>query len=74
MIICDGCPAAYHSHCADEDPKLNDDALALLMDDDDDASWFCQFCKAENPINYGDLLWTKAGVHRYVRNERRKLH
>ena len=41
-------------------------ALSLLDDDDDDeSSWFCPYCKGDNPIMYGDLLWTKAGVHRW---------
>lgn len=69
LIICDGCPAAYHCHCADQrsERNLGDDmALSLLDDDDDDeSSWFCPYCKGDNPIMYGDLLWTKAGVHRW---------
>ena len=69
LIICDGCPAAYHSNCADhKSDELPDDDIDMtisLLDDEDDSTWFCPYCKDDNPILYGDALWTKAGVHKW---------
>ena len=39
--------------------------MEALLCEEDESVWFCAYCKDDNPIMYGDLLWTKAGNHRW---------
>ena len=63
LIICDGCPAAYHRHCATGDPETGNDDFWDEVEDEN--TWYCPYCKSDNQIMYNDLLWTKAGNHRW---------
>ena len=42
-----------------------DESLEALLSEEDESVWFCAYCKDDNPIMYGDLLWTKAGNYRW---------
>ena len=52
-VICDGCPAAYHTHCIDG--YIPADGLEAMGE----SHWFCPHCSAGEFITYGDLIWAK---------------
>ena len=54
LVICDGCPAAYHQSCLE---KKDDNMLDSL-----DNSWFCPNCSIGFPFRYGDIVWAKVNI------------
>ena len=57
LVCCDTCPAAFHAECRDD------------LDGIPEGAWQCDNCKRGEKPRYGDVVWVKFGVFRYVYHE-----
>lgn len=54
LVCCDTCPASFHPECTDELTGIPE------------GSWKCQDCRQHKKPKYGDIVWVKFGVYRYL--------
>ena len=54
LVCCDACPASFHSECIDG------------VDGIPEGAWRCEDCLNHKKPKYGDIVWVKFGVYRYV--------
>jgi len=54
LVCCDTCPASFHPECTDELKGIPEGA------------WKCKDCREHNKPKYGEIVWVKFGVYRFV--------
>ena len=53
LICCESCPAAFHAECIEETGIP-------------EGRFFCRDCKDGKELLYGEIVWVKLGMYRYV--------
>jgi len=57
LLCCDGCPAAFHPECLEDDD--------IEKETEGDNAWHCSDCQAGHKCMVGDVVWNKFGAHRW---------
>lgn len=57
LLCCDGCPAAFHPECLEDDD--------LEKETTEKEFWYCSDCQAGHKCMVGDVIWNKFGSHRW---------
>ena len=57
LIICDGCPNAFHENCVAD--------LVTFTGIPENEPWYCHDCVGGTRAMVGDIVWGKVGAHRW---------
>lgn len=55
LICCESCPAAFHPEC-------------ISYEGIPEGHFYCKDCTGDKALLYGDIVWVKLGMYRYVIN------